>query len=66
LLHALPLADLDVKLEAARKILTATFMKANAAHHFARQVQTFLLLAVGFVVVSILFQYVKCHIVMGH
>jgi hypothetical protein len=61
LLHGLSLADLDVKLEAARKILTATFMKANAAHHFARQVQAFLLLAVGTVIVSVLF-----HIVIEH
>ncbi|XP_069696226.1 neurobeachin-like protein 1 isoform X2 [Periplaneta americana] len=38
LLHALSLADLNLKLEAARKILTATFMKPNAPHHFAKQV----------------------------
>jgi hypothetical protein len=49
LLHALSLADLDLKLEAARKILTALFMKANAPHNFAKQVQTLLRLAVGFV-----------------
>jgi hypothetical protein len=49
LLHALSLAELDLKLEAARKILTSTFMKANAPHHFAKQVQTVLTLAVGFV-----------------
>jgi hypothetical protein len=68
LLHALSLADLDVKLEAARKILTATFMKASAPHHFARQVQTFSLLAVGFVFVSVLVHFhgisvcqVECH-----
>lgn len=57
LLHALSLADLDLKLEAARKILTATFMKANAPHHFARQVWLLVLLAVGFGFVSLLSQY---------
>jgi hypothetical protein len=72
LLHALSLADLDLKLEAARKILTATFMKVNAPHHFARQVQTFLLLAVGFGwFVSVLSQYLhgtlnRCHAIICH
>jgi hypothetical protein len=49
LLHALSLASLDLKLEAARKILTTMFMKASAPHQFAKQVQMLLSLAVGFV-----------------
>ncbi|KAJ9577825.1 hypothetical protein L9F63_025312, partial [Diploptera punctata] len=38
LLHSLSLSDLELKLEAARRILTATFMKSNATHLLAKQV----------------------------
>ncbi|XP_063234189.1 neurobeachin-like protein 1 isoform X2 [Bacillus rossius redtenbacheri] len=38
LLHALSEAPLELKLEAVRKILTATFMKPNAANLLAKQV----------------------------
>jgi hypothetical protein len=48
LLHALSVANLDLKLEAARKILTAMFMKAGAPHQFAKQVQTLLSFSIRF------------------
>ncbi|XP_075227690.1 neurobeachin-like protein 1 [Lycorma delicatula] len=37
LIHALALCDVDVKLEAARKILTITFMRPSAPQQFAKQ-----------------------------
>jgi hypothetical protein len=49
LLHALSVVNINLKLEAARKVLTAMFMKSSAPHQFAKQVQTLLSLAVGFV-----------------
>jgi hypothetical protein len=39
LLHALSLASLDLKLKAARKVLTSMYLKTNAPHQFAKQVQ---------------------------
>lgn len=38
LLHALTLSDLDIKLEAARKLLTVTFMRPSAPQYLAKQV----------------------------
>uniref|UniRef100_A0A1B6DB47 Neurobeachin-like protein 1 n=1 Tax=Clastoptera arizonana TaxID=38151 RepID=A0A1B6DB47_9HEMI len=38
LLHALSLAELDIKLEAARKLLTVTFMRQSAPQFLAKQV----------------------------
>ncbi|XP_059473157.1 neurobeachin-like protein 1 isoform X2 [Neocloeon triangulifer] len=38
LLYALSSAPIEIKLEAARKILTTTFMRPNAASQFAKQV----------------------------